>query len=129
MVASVIRQGIPGAIAHVQAETIPLLSILLPNAGWVWSRSFSHTMLTTQRALDARLNILLLSPVANGITDTAEQYPYSSANPRYTASVTAYAGFQKIAVLEPIGEQDSGESDVISETLPETVAPDKPGVV
>jgi hypothetical protein len=129
MVASVIRQGVPGVVAQIQAETIPLLSILLPNSGWVWSRQYSHTMLMTQRALDARLNILLLSPVANGIVDAAEQYPYSSANPRYSASVASYAGFQKTPEVETISDDESGESEVISGTLPETVASDNPGVV
>ena len=39
--------------------------------------------------------MLLLAPVAQGISGTAEDYPYSSANLRYKASVTKYAGFSK----------------------------------
>jgi hypothetical protein len=51
--------------------------------------------LRTQRALDARLAMLLLAPVASGIVDMAASYPYSSANPRYGNSVSVYTGFGK----------------------------------
>ena len=95
MVMSPLKQSVSGVVAHIQAETIPLLAILLPNAGQIWGRRFAQVSLTTQQALDARLNMLLLEPVANGIADKAESYPYSSANPRYVSSVSVYAGFVK----------------------------------
>lgn len=95
MVATPIKQGIAGVVAQIQAETIPLLMVLLPQASLVWGRRFSHNDLTTQLALDARLNMLLLSPVAGGIVTTAEKFPYSSANTRYSAMVVPYAGFTK----------------------------------
>jgi hypothetical protein len=100
MVMSPIKQSVSGVVGHIQAETIPLLAVLLPNAGMVWARRFTQLSLTTQQALDARLNMLLLAPVANGISDRAESYPYSSANPRYAAAVSVYAGFAK---AEPNG--------------------------
>lgn len=95
MVMTPIKQGVAGVVAHLQAETIPLLTVLLPEAGMVWARQVAHVSLTTQRALDARLQMMLLVPVANGISETAADYAYSSANPRYTASVTVFTGFQK----------------------------------
>jgi hypothetical protein len=97
MVMTPIRQGVSGVVANIQAETIPMLTVLLPEAGMVWSHKFAHTALTSQIALDARMNMLLLSPVANSITEKAEDYPYSSANPRYFSMVSTYAGFQKSA--------------------------------
>lgn len=93
MVTSPIKQGVAGMVAHLQAETIPLLTVLLTDARFVWGRRYTQIDLTTQRALDARLNMLLLAPVANGITSTAEEFPYSSANPRYKSTVSVYAGF------------------------------------
>ncbi|RMF78567.1 MAG: hypothetical protein D6737_14335 [Chloroflexi bacterium] len=96
MVCTPIKQGISGVVAHIQSQAIPLLTILLPDAALIWERDFVYTHLTTQRALDARLNMLLLSPVANGITQTAEEFPYSSANPRYQATVSVFAGFQMV---------------------------------
>jgi hypothetical protein len=95
MVMSPIRSSVSGVVGHIQAETIPLLAVLLPNAGLVWARRFTQLSLMTQQALDARLNILLLAPVANGIASKAEAYPYSSANPRYVSSVSIYAGFNR----------------------------------
>jgi hypothetical protein len=56
--------------------------------------------LGTQRALDARLAMLLLAPVAGGIVDMAAGYPYSSANSRYAASVTVYSDFIKHSTVE-----------------------------
>jgi hypothetical protein len=53
-----------------------------------------RTPLETPRALDARLKMLLLSPVARGLCDSAESYPYSSANPRYSDVTSPYVGFQ-----------------------------------
>jgi len=97
MVTSPIKQGVAGMVAHLQAETIPLLTVLLSDARMIWARRFAQIDLTTQRALDARLNMLLLAPVANGITAMAEEFPYSSANPRYKSTVSVYAGFMKTA--------------------------------
>jgi hypothetical protein len=93
MVATPVKQGVAGLVAHIQAQTIPPLAILLPNATGIWERRFVQMALTSQRALDARLAMLLLAPVATGITDIAAAYPYSSANPRYIASVVPYTGF------------------------------------
>lgn len=100
MVATPIKQGISGVIAHVQAETIPLLAILLPNANRIWEQRFLQIPLNTQRALDARLAMLLLAPVASGIVDMAASYPYSSANPRYVTTVSVYTGFARGSTME-----------------------------
>jgi hypothetical protein len=95
MVATPTKQGVTGLVAHLQSETIPLLAILLPGAGLIWEKRFMQIPLTTQRALDARLAMLLLAPVASGIVDMAASYPYSSANPRYTTTVSSYTGYEK----------------------------------
>jgi hypothetical protein len=44
--------------------------------------------------------MLLLAPVAGGIVDVASAYPYSSANPRYVATVSAYSGDLKTSTTE-----------------------------
>lgn len=95
MVCTPLKQGVSGIVAYLQAETIPQLMVLLPAAGMIWSRRFAHMPLETGSAYRARLNMLLLSPVAAGIIEEAEAYPYSSANPRYNSFVSAYAGFAK----------------------------------
>ena len=100
LVATPIKQGVAGLVAYIQAETIPPLAILLPNATGIWERHFMQIPLGTQRALDARLAMLLLAPVASGIVDMAAGYPYSSANARYAASVTVYSDFIKSATIE-----------------------------
>lgn len=103
MVCTPIKQGVSGVVAHVQAETIPLLIVLAPDAGLVWARRFTEVPLKTQLAMDARLKMLLLSPVASGIVNEPEQYPYSSANARYHTLVVPYAGFgQKSALTTDI---------------------------
>lgn len=89
-----LKMSVSAMVGYIESETIPLLSILIPNANLIWSPHYLHVPLETQRALDARLNMLLLSPVANGLAETAETYAYSSANPRYAGSVSAYTGFQ-----------------------------------
>lgn len=99
LVASLIRQGVAGTVAELQAESIPLLSVLLPNSNFVWSTKFSHDTLKSKGAFDARLEMLRLSPVAHGITDDALTYPYSSANVRYKSTVTVYAGFKTTGTL------------------------------
>jgi hypothetical protein len=110
MVATPIKQGISGVVAQIQAETIPLLMVLLPQAGLVWGRRFTHHALNTQLALDARLNMLLLSPVAGGIVTSSMDFPYSSANLRYSAMVVPYAGFApesvEMAKIEPTPQRD-----------------------
>ncbi len=95
MVATPIKQSVAGLVANIQAETIPPLAILLPQASTIWEERFLQLQLPTQRALDARLAMLLLAPVASGIVDMAASYPYSSANPRYANSVSVYTGFGK----------------------------------
>lgn len=100
MVMSPIKQGVAGVVAHIQSETTPVLNVLLPKATYVWARHYSHTPIKSAPALDARLKILLLEPVAQDISASAELYPYSSANPRYTANVSAYGGFDA-PVIKP----------------------------
>lgn len=100
IVATPVKQGAIGLVAHIQAETIPPLAILLPSATSIWERRFLQIPLTTQRALDARLAMLLLAPVASGIVDMAAAYPYSSANPRYITTVSVYTGFLKHTTAE-----------------------------
>ncbi len=95
MVFTPIQQGVKGVAAHIQAETIPPLTILLPDAGLIWARQSTHIDLENQRSLEARLNMMLLVPVANGIVDKAESYAYSSANPRYSGTVMEYTGYKK----------------------------------
>lgn len=89
-----LRMSLSTLVGHIESETIPLLRILIPNANMIWSAHFLHTPLETQRALDARLKMLLLSPVASGLSETAEAYAYSSANARYAGSVSVFAGYQ-----------------------------------
>jgi hypothetical protein len=110
IVATPVKQGVAGLIAHIEAETIPLLAILLPNATTIWEQRYVQLPLTTQRALDARLAMLLLAPVAAGIVDMASAYPYSSANPRYVASVTIYTGFNRDERIA--GETKPGQTSV-----------------
>jgi hypothetical protein len=100
MVTSPIRQGISGVIAHLQAEMMPVLNALLPDAMFVWSVRFQHTPIQTQKALNARLDMLVLSPVAAGLCEKAEDYPFSSANARYRANVAVYAGFARMLPLD-----------------------------
>lgn len=111
LVATPIKQGVAGLVAQFQAETIPLLVVLLPQAGMVWATRYVQTALTTQRALDAQLTILLLQPVAAGIVTSADQYPYSSANPRYLTRVSVYAGFGRQPVEQPQPVQASAGKD------------------
>lgn len=101
MVATPTKQGVSGLVAHLQSETIPLLAILLPGASLIWEKRFMQITLGTQRALDARLAMLLLAPVASGIVEMSASYPYSSASPRYTAAVVNYTGFDPQVVDVP----------------------------
>lgn len=101
MVVTPLKLSVSALVGHVESETIPLLSILIPNANLIWSPHYLHASLSTQRALDARLNMLLLSPVASGLADAASAYAYSSANPRYMGGVSVYTGYQPKASLPP----------------------------
>jgi hypothetical protein len=101
MVCTPLRQGPSGLAAYLQAETIPLLAVLLPTSGMIWARRIAHMMLTTQPALDARLGMLLLAPVATGVALTAESYLYSSANPRYSSFVSTFSGYKPPASDAP----------------------------
>ncbi len=94
MVMTPIKQSASGVIAHLQSQSIPLLAVLIPSALAVWSRHYTVKLLESQRALDARLEMLNLMPVACGITDESTHYAYSSINPRYTGMVSRFAGFQ-----------------------------------
>ncbi len=93
MVVTPLTMSVSALVGYVESETIPLLRILLPNTDLIWNRYFMRTPLETQRSLDARLNMLLLSPVARGLAETAEGYAYSSANPRYAEAITVFTGF------------------------------------
>lgn len=96
IIISPIRQGVSGVVAHLQAEMMPVLSVLLPEALLIWSPHYSHRPLLTQKALNARLEILNLLPVAEGLSEAEAEYPHSSANPRYQGNVAAYAGFARM---------------------------------
>lgn len=95
VVMSPIRQGVSGVVAHLQAETTPILSILIQGARLIWSYTYAYKPILTQNTLNARLEMLKLSPVAQGLCDAPEDYIYSSANPRYRAEVSIYAGFAR----------------------------------
>jgi hypothetical protein len=100
MVVSPIRQSASGLAAHLQSETIPVLTVLQPDAGLVWAMRHVEIPLTSERALDARLQMMLLAPIAYGLADRAEDYPYSSASPRYHASASIYSGFAMLLSKE-----------------------------
>ena len=95
LVATPLKVSVSALVGYIESETIPLLKILLPDNGLIWNRHFMRSPLESQRSLDARLNILLLSPVAHGLTEKAETYAYSSANSRYTETTSPFTGFQK----------------------------------
>ena len=101
LVATPLKVSVSALVGYIESETIPLLKILLPDNGLIWNRHFMRSPLESQRALDARLNILLLSPVARGLADSAEGYAYSSSNPRYAETTRPFSGFQK-AVTAPL---------------------------
>lgn len=123
MVATPINMSVGALVGMIESETIPLLGVLMPNSGLIWNRYFMRSPLETQRALDARLNMLLLSPVARGLAESAAGYAYSSANARYSDVTTAFTGFKKTGGLpqtEPLhlpnesqetSSADSGNDD------------------
>ncbi|GAB4322828.1 MAG: hypothetical protein Kow00117_11520 [Phototrophicales bacterium] len=93
LIISPIRQGISGVVAHLQAETLPILSVLKPEAFLFWSQHYQHATIETQKALNERIEKMELSPVAAGLCVVPEAYPFSSANPRYQGYVQVIAGF------------------------------------
>src|ERR1041385_2032771 len=93
LVATPLKVSVSALVGYIESETIPLLSILLPENGLIWNRHFMRTPMETQRALDARLSILLLAPVARGLAENAAAYAYSSANPRYAGTTSVFTGF------------------------------------
>lgn len=95
LVMSPIRQGISGVVAYLQAETTPILSVLTPQARLIWSYHYTHHAIQTQNALDARLEMVKLCPVAYGLCEKPEEYAYSSNNPRYCGEVNRYTGFAR----------------------------------
>lgn len=113
MVISPIRQNVSGVIAHLQAETTPVLGVLLPDAVVIWSQHVTHTPVMTQHALDARLAMLQLSPVAHAVSEVAEDYPFASANSRYSEHVTHYTGFARMLPLDRHA-LETGELHIVS---------------
>ncbi len=101
LVATPLKVSVSALVGYIESETIPLLKILLPDEGLIWNRHFMRSPLESQRSLDARLNILLLSPVAHGLAESAESYAYSSSNPRYADTTSPFTGFHK-AVTAPL---------------------------
>jgi hypothetical protein len=101
MVVTPLKLSVSALVGYIESETIPLLSVMLAPTGIIWNRYFMRTPLETARSLDARLKMLLLSPVARGLCDSAEAYPYSSANPRYTGTTSPFAGFQTLPQNPP----------------------------
>jgi hypothetical protein len=121
MVATPVNMSVSALVGTIESETIPLLSVLIPNGGLIWNRYFMRSPLETQRSLDARLNMLLLSPVARGLAESAEGYAYSSSNPRYSGVTTAFTGFRKSGglpqtspLLSPDEAQETSPADSIS---------------
>lgn len=117
MVATPLDLSVSALVGYIESETIPLLSILVPNSGMIWSRYFMRTPLENQRALEARLKMLLLSPVAHGLADTAESYAYSSSNPRYSGVISAFTGFEKSGSLpktSPLGNADESQDTTVT---------------
>ncbi len=109
LVVTPLKVGVSALVGYLESETIPHLSILLPATGLIWNRYFMRTPLETQRALDARLKILLLSPVARGLAETSDAYPYSSANPRYAGATSVYTGFQNSNAEGPASPMETQE--------------------
>ena len=107
MVATPLKLSVSALVGYIESETIPLLSVMLAPTSIVWNRYFMRTPLESARALDARLKMLLLSPVARGLCDSAEAYPYSSANPRYAGTTSPFMGFQSLPQTKPLTTADN----------------------
>ena len=84
----------------------------------IWNRYFMRTPLETQRSLDARLKILLLSPVAHGLADSADSYAYSSSNPRYSGEISPFTGFQHAPGLPQTAPLDGIDDEETATNLP-----------
>lgn len=93
LLATSLKQDIMGIKEYFQAQTTPLLTILLPKAANVWDRRFVVKWLDSQRAYDLQQEVMRCSPVDYRLSHTPELYPYSSAHPRYEGLVTPYMGF------------------------------------
>lgn len=115
MVITPIERSVGALVGYIESETIPLLNALVPSGGIIWNRYFMRTPMQTQRALDARLGILLLAPVARGLVDTPAAYVYSSAHPRYSGSISVYTGFGDVG-----GRTNTGLLRSLSSTSPDS---------
>jgi hypothetical protein len=121
LVATPLMVSVSALVGYIESETIPLLSVLLPDHGILWNRHFMRSPLETQRSLDARLNMLLLSPVARGLANSAETYAYSSVNPRYAETTTVYTGFHKVDTA-PFAGLDDDPDETTSMKPPKSAA-------
>jgi hypothetical protein len=113
LVATPLKVSVSALVGYIESETIPLLSILLPNNNLIWNRHFMRSPLETQRALDARLNILLLAPVARGLAESADAYAYSSVNPRYADTTSPFTGFRKADTPPLVNLQDDPDDTTL----------------
>lgn len=89
LIGTPLAPSIGALVGGIVAATAPLLDVLTPTSGQLWSRCFMRTPLPTARAFETRLSILLLTPVARGLATTPAGYPYSSAHPRSASATTA----------------------------------------
>jgi hypothetical protein len=112
LVATPLKVSVSALVGYIESETIPLLHILLPNTDLIWNRHFMRSPLETQRSLDARLHILLLSPVARGLAESADAYAYSSVNPRYSETTTVFTGFRKTQTAPLVSFQDDPDETI-----------------
>ena len=122
LVAVPLKVSVSALVGYIESETIPLLSILLPHTSLIWNRHFMRSPLETQRSLDARLNMLLLSPVARGLVESAEAYAFSSANPRYSGTTTVYMGFRKTETTPLVRLPDDPEETILTPPNPANAA-------
>ncbi len=121
LVATPLNLSVSALVSAVESETTPPLRKLVSNGGLIWSRYFMRTPLDTQRAFNVRLSLLLLSPIARGLSLSPEAYPHSSANPRYSGVTSTYTGFHTtspLAETAPLGGQDE-----LQETTPINPSP------
>ena len=95
LVATPLKMSVSALVGYIQSETIPLLSILLPDNGLIWNRYFMRTPLETQRSLDARLNMLLLSPVAHGLAENCRSLRLQFGQSALRRDHRVYTGFHK----------------------------------
>ena len=124
LVAVPLKVSVSALVGYIESETIPLLGILLPNNSLIWNRHFMRSPLETQRSLDARLNMLLLSPVARGLSENAEAYAFSSANTRYSGTTTVYMGFRKTDTAPLVSLHNDPEETLLTPPKPANAASD-----